>query len=97
MSPERARGPEPPATRRCRKCPAQIVFITGPEGNPIPAQPIRSIYALQEDGTLAKVGGIGAGSERPAYVNHFETCPRADDFHHRQRAAGRGEVGPPSS
>jgi hypothetical protein len=89
--PDRSDWPERPQTRRCRKCPAQIVILQGPEGNPIPAQPVRSVYVLQEDGTIAKM----ANHAGPLYVNHYETCPRADDFHQRQRTAGRGEVEPP--
>lgn len=65
------------------KCGAEIEFIPGPNGRPIPAQAVRSVYRKRspdlfnhesEHLVVVEQGGM-------KYVNHFETCRYAREFH----------------
>jgi hypothetical protein len=55
-----------------------IQMIEGPNGKQIPAQQIRTVYALFDDGRLGKAAAT-EGSAR-LFVSHFETCPKASTF-----------------
>lgn len=66
--------------RPCRACGMKIEFRIGPNGKPIPLQRVRSVYALQADGSLLKVCDEQAARGEPVYVSHFETCPKASSF-----------------
>lgn len=67
---------------KCRACKAEIEFIEGPSGRPIPAQKVTAIYVEEEDGhgkrRLVRVSVPDAG---PVYwISHFQTCPEAGKF-----------------
>lgn len=74
------------APRPCRGCGMTIEQIVGPNGKPIPAQKVRTVYVARTDlvgeRELEKLESV-AGSE--VYVSHFETCPNANDFSRRRR------------
>ncbi len=67
----------------------KIEFITGPNGKAIPAQHIKIVYRLRgpdetkgHDERLEKVDMPDLfTTDIGLYVNHFETCPHADEFH----------------
>lgn len=67
---------------KCRSCKAEIEFIEGPSGRPIPAQKVTAIYVEEEDGQgkrkLVRASVPDAG---PIFwVSHFQTCPEAERF-----------------
>jgi len=72
----------PAELRPCKRCGMKITFIRNAEtGGNIPAQPIRTAYALDADGELNK-GDLPRGSA--LFVSHFETCPNAKEFRRKK-------------
>lgn len=72
---------------KCRSCGAEIEFIEGPSGRPIPAQKVTAIYVEEEDAQgkrkLIKVSVPDVG---PLYwISHFQTCPQADRWSRGRR------------
>lgn len=67
--------------KRC-KCGAEIEFITGPNGRAIPAQRVKSVYQLSVPPAVPeeRLDHIATRVAGALFVNHFETCPNADEF-----------------
>jgi hypothetical protein len=63
-----------------------IEMIVGPNGKAIPAQKIRTVYALVEEDGKRRLSKIEfEGDPRPTYVSHYETCPYASEFSKRKK------------
>jgi hypothetical protein len=85
-------------TRPCRRCHMNITFITGPNGKTIPCQAVRTVYrrAVHQNGehVVEKVDfGTLFVTESILYVNHYETCPNANEFRAAKKG-GQGEKSP---
>lgn len=71
---------------KCRSCGAEIEFIDGPNGRPIPAQKIRTVYrrvTANTEARLLKVEIFDTPTNEPVgdlWISHFETCPDASRF-----------------
>lgn len=73
------------SARPCRRCKMPIDFVTGPAGAAIPVQRVQTVYRRIE---TALAGDHLEVVEPTAlfvhggslWVNHFETCPYADEF-----------------
>lgn len=75
---------EAKASRPCRGCGAPITIATQPDGKLIPLDRRAPVYRLEPDLT----GSIVAVRDAGAFVSHFCTCPKADEFSKAKRAAG---------
>ena len=76
----------PNEARPCHRCGMAIEFLEGPNGRTIPAQKIRVVYYLTDEGKLAKEEHPEDGLPLPdRYVSHFETCPYASEFSKRKK------------
>jgi hypothetical protein len=53
------------------KCGKMIVWATGPKGNKIPLDPAPPTYVVDPEGHAVR---------SVAMVNHFATCPLANEF-----------------
>jgi hypothetical protein len=80
----------------CRRCPAEIVWLrhaTTGKRAPIDAQPDPNgnIEVDLEAGTYRIVSAAELGEARaiglPLHLNHFATCPAAQEFRHPSEAA----------
>ena len=68
--------------RRCTGCGAKIVFVRNQAtGLSIPAQPVRTVYALVENLVgESELQKIPRPKPEQLFISHFETCPLADQF-----------------
>lgn len=56
-----------PIERKCKACGAKLVFAEGPNGNPIPLQKVRTVYAVADGKATVSASG-------ELYISHFTTC-----------------------
>lgn len=60
-----------PITKKC-VCGQEITFAMGPNGKPIPLENRTQVYGIDSRGHALPVPDV--------YVNHYRTCPRANEF-----------------
>lgn len=72
---EELKAPDGIARRPCRGCGVPIFFAWTPEGKKIPLDPRSPTYALVRDLT-----GELKATRTEAWVSHYATCPKANDF-----------------
>lgn len=64
-----------PGQRRCRGCNKTLLFAPTSEGKIIPLDLAPPVYKLETDMT-----GVVVAVRVDAYVTHFATCVKANDF-----------------
>lgn len=77
-----------PETTKC-KCGNDIAFVKSPDGAQMPVIAVRSAYTLTQpdlfNGVLTPVlTPLAQGKMK--YINHFETCRYAREFHGKGKA-----------
>jgi hypothetical protein len=65
-------------TSKCRGCGRKILWATGPNGKPIPLDAVAPVYAVKPG--LSALDGPTAERLPDAYVTHFATCSKANEF-----------------
>ena len=60
----------------CKKCGAPLLWVKTPNGANAPLDPVM-IAGLDADGVAHRI-----------YLNHFSTCPKADEVRREKNAAG---------
>jgi hypothetical protein len=68
--------------RKCKGCGAALWFVLTNEGKIIPLDIKSPVYEVEEDMT----GEKRATRRGTAYVTHFATCSKANDFSGSKRA-----------
>jgi hypothetical protein len=61
--------------RNCRGCGKPLLFVKDANGKVHPLDASAPVYMLQADLTGATIA-----VRTTAYVSHFSTCPKANDF-----------------
>jgi hypothetical protein len=77
-------------TSPCRGCGKPIVWGTTPEGKKIPLDPRPPVYELVQShpGNQRNPDPVNARRIIDAFVSHFATCPKANDFSKSNRKPG---------
>ena len=83
---------------KCRKCGAEIIFMTTPGGKQMPVNAKTVLYWPAEGGKYRVIRSNGQtiaasftppeGCDDPprrGYISHFATCPEADRFRKRRK------------
>ena len=70
-----------PVQRRCRGCNKTLLFAKTSEGKIIPLDLSAPVYKLETDMT-----GVMVAVRVDAYVTHFASCPKADEFSKGKKA-----------
>lgn len=72
---------------KCRTCRAEISFVEGFNGRPVPVQRVTQVYTIVEDaqGTrrLEKIDLSAHGGTY--WISHFQTCPDAGRHSRRSK------------
>lgn len=74
-----------PGQRPCKGCGKPIVVAKQADGIPIPLDLTAPVYRYEPDFT----GELVATRDVGAYVSHFASCPKADQFSASKRKAAR--------
>lgn len=61
--------------RPCKKCGCPLALVPGPNGKTIPLDMRSQVYIITKDLT-----GEPVAQPTEAFVSHFRTCPKANDF-----------------
>lgn len=62
--------------RNCRACGCPLAFVPGPNGKKIPLDERSAVYRIAND----MLGNPVAEKVTDAYVTHFASCAKANDF-----------------
>lgn len=79
---------------KCRGCGRDVVFVTTNDGKTVPLHPVPPVFHRVHDPDTGRAfwwrDGSDGGGERTAFVSHFATCPKANDFSGSRRGAAQG-------
>jgi SH3-like domain-containing protein len=73
----------PYRTTACRGCGKQVLFVRDATGVTVPLDPAPPVWHRiydPDDGRHFWIKDGSASGERTAFVSHFATCTRANDF-----------------
>lgn len=68
-------------SRRCKACGCPLRFVKTKDGKVIPLDVRSPVYEVQKDLTGQEI----ATPAVEAYVSHFSTCPKSDEFSKTKR------------
>ena len=72
---------------KCKGCGAPITWAKTREGKTIPLTQVSHVYGIDFIGP--EVAAFDIEAPRGAYVSHFLTCPKANDFSGSKRKAAQ--------